>query len=120
MAESQSIRFDRIEGKIDKVYESQNEGFLKIARMEERIISLFKSNEEVFSQIKAMEEAFNHRVDQLEEIVKEQAKTINDQNHQIRDNSIITTRITKLFWAAVTAIPTGWIGLLFYILRERT
>lgn len=120
MAESQTIRLDRIEGKIDTMATDVNNGFVTIGRMEERIISLFKDNEQFQRQLLQIEENFNKRVDTLEQIVAEQSKTINNQNQEIRDNSKVTQRITKLFWAAVTAIPTGWIGLLFYMLRDST
>ncbi len=118
MADSQTVRLDRIEGKIDSMATELNAGFVTIARMEERIIALFKDNEAFQRQITQLEESFNKRVDILETIVAEQSKTINRQNQEIRDNSKVTQRITKLFWAAMTAIPTGWIGLAFYMLRE--
>ena len=107
MSETQSKRLDRIEGKIDKLHE----GFVSLARMEERIVSLFKNNEAIDKQIAQIESSFNKRIDSLENIVKDQADII-------RTNAQVTSRITKLFWAAIAAIPAGWIGLLFYMLRD--
>ena len=96
-----------MEGKIDKLHE----GFVSMARMEERMISLFKSKEATDKQMEKLEDSFNRRIDSLETIVK-------DQSQIIRTNAQITSRITKLFWAAIAAIPAGWIGLLFYMLRD--
>mgnify|MGYP003626016450 FL=1 len=107
MSETQSKRLDRIEGKIDKLHE----GFVSLARMEERIVSLFKNNEAIDKQIAQIENSFNKRIDSLETIVKDQADII-------RTNAQVTSRITKLFWAAIAAIPAGWIGLIFYMLRD--
>jgi phosphoenolpyruvate synthase/pyruvate phosphate dikinase len=107
MSETQSKRLDRIEGKIDKLHE----GFVSLARMEERIVSLFKNNEAIDKQIAQIEKSFNKRIDSLETIVKDQAEII-------RTNAQVTSRITKLFWAAIAAIPAGWIGLIFYMLRD--
>ena len=107
MSETQSKRLDRIEGKIDKLHE----GFVSLARMEERIVSLFKNNEAIDKQIAQIENSFNKRIDSLETIVKDQAEII-------RTNAQVTSRITKLFWAAIAAIPAGWIGLIFYMLRD--
>lgn len=107
MAESQSARLLRIEEKIDKLHE----GFVSLARMEERIISLFKNNEAVEKQITQLQASFDKRIDNLETIVSDQSKII-------YTNAQITSRITKLFWAAMTAIPTGWIGLMFYMYRD--
>jgi hypothetical protein len=118
MTETQAIRLDRIEGKIDNVNQNVNDGFVTIARMEERIISLFKDNEAFHKQIAALEESFNKRIDTLEIIVAEQSKTINTQNNLIGDTAKVTKTISRLFWAAVTAIPTGWISLFFYMMRE--
>tara|TARA_R110000796_G_scaffold10003_3_gene33563 strand:+ start:158 stop:487 length:330 start_codon:yes stop_codon:yes gene_type:complete len=107
MSETQSKRLERMEGKIDKLHE----GFVSMARMEERMISLFKSKEATDKQMEKLEDSFNRRIDSLETIVK-------DQSQIIRTNAQITSRITKLFWAAIAAIPAGWIGLLFYMLRD--
>jgi|TARA_R110000851_G_scaffold24010_3_gene69746 hypothetical protein len=107
MADSQSTRLDRIEGKIDKLHE----GFVSLARMEERIVSLFKNNEAVDKQINQLQASFDKRIDSLESIVSDQSKVI-------YANAQVTSRITKLFWAAMTAIPTGWIGLMFYMFRD--
>ena len=107
MSETQSKRLDRIEGKIDKLHE----GFVSLARMEERIVSLFKNNEAIDKQITQIENSFNKRIDSLEAIVQSQADII-------RTNSQVASRVTKLFWAAIAAIPAGWIGLLFYMLRD--
>jgi hypothetical protein len=107
MPDTQSKRLDRIEGKIDKLHE----GFVSMARMEERIISLFKNSETVSKQIANIEASFNKRIDSLETIVSDQSKTI-------FTNAQVTSRITKLFWAAIAVIPTGWIGLVFYMLRD--
>ena len=79
--------------------------------MEERIVSLFKNNEAIDKQIAQIENSFNKRIDSLETIVKSQADII-------QTNAQVTSRITKLFWAAIAAIPAGWIGLLFYMLRD--
>ena len=79
--------------------------------MEERIISLFKNNEATEKQISRLQESFDKRIDILEGIVADQSKII-------FTNAQVATRITKLFWAAMTAIPTGWIGLMFYLFRD--
>jgi len=107
MSETQSKRLERMEGKIDKLHE----GFVSLARMEERIVSLFKNKEATDKQMEKLEESFNKRIDSLESIVKDQADII-------RTNAQVTSRITKLFWAAIAAIPAGWIGLIFYMLRD--
>ena len=107
MSETQSKRLERMEGKIDKLHE----GFVSMARMEERIVSLFKNKEATDKQMEKLEESFNKRIDSLENIVKDQADII-------RTNAQVTSRITKLFWAAIAAIPAGWIGLIFYMLRD--
>ena len=75
------------------------------------MISLFKSKEATDKQMEKLEDSFNRRIDSLETIVK-------DQSQIIRTNAQVTSRITKLFWAAIAAIPAGWIGLLFYMLRD--
>ena len=107
MADSQNTRLDRIEGKIDKLHE----GFVSLARMEERIISLFKNTEATEKQISQLQASFNKRIDTLEAIVLDQSKII-------FTNAQVTTRITKLFWAAMTAIPTGWVGLMYFLFRD--
>ena len=107
MSETQSKRLERMEGKIDKLHE----GFVSMARMEERIVSLFKNKEATDKQMEKLEESFNKRIDSLETIVTDQSKII-------YTNAQVTSRITKLFWAAMTAIPTGWIGLMFYMFRD--
>ena len=107
MSETQRKRLERMEGKIDKLHE----GFVSMARMEERIVSLFKNKEATDKQMEKLEESFNKRIDSLETIVTDQSKII-------YTNAQVTSRITKLFWAAMTAIPTGWIGLMFYMFRD--
>ena len=107
MSDTQSTRLDRIEGKIDKLHE----GFVSLARMEERIISLFKNNEAVERQISQLQANFDKRIDILEAIVSDQSKIITS-------NAQVTSRISKLFWAAMTAIPTGWVGLMYFFFRD--
>lgn len=107
MAETQGTRLDRIEGKIDKLHE----GFVSLARIEERMISQFKTNEQVESQLLHLKGEFNKRIDGLQEIINSQAQTI-------FINSQITSKINKGFWLIVFGIPTGTIGLLFFMLRS--
>ena len=107
MSETQINRLERMEGKIDKLHE----GFVSMARMEERMISLFRSKEETDKQMDKLESSFNKRMEKLEKVVTDQSKII-------IATAQVSSRITKLFWAAVASIPAGWIGLFFYSLRE--
>lgn len=106
MADSQNTRLDRIEGKIDKLHE----GFVSLARMEEKFISQFKTNEQVEGQLKQMRIDINKRFENA-------AKVAEKQSEKIFVNSQITSKVNKLFWLVVFGIPTGLMGLAFFMVR---
>ena len=106
MADSQNTRLDRIEGKIDKLHE----GFVSLARMEEKFISQFKTNEQVEGQLKQMRMDINKRFENA-------AKVAEKQSEKIFVNSQITSKVNKLFWLVVFGIPTGLMGLAFFMVR---
>ena len=106
MADSQNTRLDRIEGKIDKLHE----GFVSLARMEEKFISQFKTNEQVEGQLKQMRMDINKRFETA-------ARVAEKQSEKIFVNSQITSKVNKLFWLVVFGIPTGLMGLAFFMVR---
>lgn len=87
----QSARLDRIEQKIDQM----SEAIIALARAEEKIITLTEFGKQQGEQILTL----INRVDRLEELVRQNASTVNI--------------INKLFWIVIAAAATAITGMLF-------
>ncbi len=87
----QSARLDRIEQKIDQM----SEAIIALARAEEKIITLTEFGKQQGEQILTL----INRVDRLEELVRQNASTVNV--------------INKLFWIVIAAAATAITGMLF-------
>ena len=87
----QSARLDRIETKIDQM----SDAIISLARAEEKIITLTEFGKQQGEQILT----HINRVDRLEELVRNNAATVNI--------------INKIFWVVIAAAATGITGMLF-------
>ena len=87
----QSARLDRIETKIDQM----SDAIISLARAEEKIITLTEFGKQQGEQILTL----INRVDRLEELVRNNAATVNI--------------INKIFWVVIAAAATGITGMLF-------
>jgi ribosome-binding ATPase YchF (GTP1/OBG family) len=87
----QSARLDRIEQKIDQM----SEAIIALARAEEKIITLTDFGKQQGQQILTL----INRVDRLEDLVRQNASTVNV--------------INKIFWVVIAAAATGITGMLF-------
>jgi len=87
----QSARLDRIEQKIDQM----SEAIIALARAEEKIITLTEFGKQQGEQILTL----INRVDRLEDLVRQNASTVNV--------------INKLFWIVIAAAATAITGMLF-------
>ena len=87
----QSARLDRIEQKIDQM----SEAIIALARAEEKIITLTEFGKQQGEQILTL----INRVDRLEDLVRQNASTVNI--------------INKLFWIVIAAAATAITGMLF-------
>ena len=87
----QSARLDRIETKIDQMADA----IVSLARAEEKIITLTEFGKQQGEQILTL----INRVDRLEELVRNNAATVNI--------------INKIFWVVIAAAATGITGMLF-------
>ena len=87
----QAARLDRIEQKIDQM----SEAIIALARAEEKIITLTEFGKQQGEQILTL----INRVDKLEELVRQNASTVNI--------------INKLFWIVIAAAATAITGMLF-------
>jgi len=87
----QANRLDRIEKKIDVMQEA----IVALARAEEKITTLTEFGKQQGEQILAL----INRVDRLEDLVRQNASTVNI--------------INKIFWVVIAAAATGITGMLF-------
>jgi|SRR6056300_15402 len=87
----QGNRLDRIEKKIDVMQEA----IVALARAEEKITTLTDFGKQQGEQILAL----INRVDRLEDLVRQNASTVNI--------------INKIFWVVIAAAATGITGMLF-------
>ncbi len=87
----QANRLDRIEKKIDVMQEA----IVALARAEEKITTLTDFGKQQGEQILAL----INRVDRLEDLVRQNASTVNI--------------INKIFWVVIAAAATGITGMLF-------
>jgi len=87
----QAARLDRIEMKIDQM----SEAIIALARAEEKISTLTDFGKQQGEQILTL----INRVDRLENMVRENASTVNI--------------INKIFWVVIAAAATGITGMLF-------
>jgi hypothetical protein len=79
--ETQSVRLDRIEEKIDKL----SDAMISLARAEEKLIAIEKNNHANFERMNR----FSQKLDGIEDKVNENVRTVNI--------------ITKLFWVAIAS-----------------
>jgi hypothetical protein len=84
-------RFDRIEGKIDKL----TDAVTKIARVEEQLISS------------------NRRIDKLETSVGKAELDINKVAELARNNASVSKFADKLFWVVITAL----VSFVFFLFK---
>ena len=89
----QANRLDRIEKKIDVMQEA----IVALARAEEKITTLTDFGKQQGEQILAL----INRVDRLEDLVRQNASTVNI--------------INKIFWVVIAAAATGITGMLFML-----
>jgi len=87
----QSQRLDRIEQKIDQMADA----IIALARAEEKITTLTEFGKQQGEQILTL----INRVDRLENMVRDNAGTVNI--------------INKIFWVVIAAAATGITGMLF-------
>lgn len=87
----QALRLDRIEKKIDVMQDA----IVALARAEEKITTLTDFGKQQGEQILAL----INRVDRLEDLVRQNASTVNI--------------INKIFWVVIAAAATGITGMLF-------
>jgi len=87
----QSARLDRIEQKIDQM----SEAIIALARAEEKIITHTEFGKQQGEQILTL----INRVDRLEDLVRQNASTVNI--------------INKIFWIVIAAAATAITGMLF-------
>jgi ribosome-binding ATPase YchF (GTP1/OBG family) len=87
----QSQRLDRIEQKIDQMADA----IIALARAEEKITTLTEFGKQQGEQILTL----INRVDRLENMVRDNASTVNI--------------INKIFWVVIAAAATGITGMLF-------
>ena len=87
----QAARLDSIEMKIDQM----SEAIIALARAEEKISTLTDFGKQQGEQILTL----INRVDRLENMVRENASTVNI--------------INKIFWVVIAAAATGITGMLF-------
>lgn len=88
---AQSARLDRIEEKIDKL----SDAIISLARAEEKIATMAEFSRQQGEQILTL----INRVDKLDQVVRENAATVNI--------------INKLFWIVIAAAATAITGMLF-------
>jgi ribosome-binding ATPase YchF (GTP1/OBG family) len=88
---AQSARLDRIEEKIDKL----SDAIISLARAEEKIATMAEFGKQQGEQILTL----INRVDKLDQVVRENAATVNI--------------INKLFWIVIAAAATAITGMLF-------
>lgn len=83
--ETQAVRLDRIEDKIDKL----SDAMISLARAEEKLIAIEKNNHANFERMNR----FSQKLDAIEDKVNENAHTVNI--------------INKMFWIAIVASVTA-------------
>jgi len=79
--ETQSVRLDRIEEKIDKL----SDAMISLARAEEKLIAIEKNNHANFERMNR----FSQKLDIIEDKVNDNARTV--------------SLINKMFWIAISA-----------------
>jgi hypothetical protein len=79
--ETQSVRLDRIEEKIDKL----SDAMISLARAEEKLIAIEKNNHANFERMNR----FSQKLDTIEDKVNDNARTV--------------SLINKMFWIAISA-----------------
>ena len=89
--ETQSMRLDRIEEKIDKL----SDAMISLARAEEKLIAIEKSNHANFERMNR----FSEKIDSLDDKVNQNAHTVN--------------LIVRLFWIALAASATAVASHMF-------
>ena len=82
MAESQGVRLDRIESKLDKLAEAM----VSLARAEEKMNGMKEDHEKMYDRV-------NRLSAKLDEI-----------DRKVEDNAHTVQIINKLFWVAIVAI----------------
>lgn len=87
----QSRRLDNIERKLD----AMSEAIISLARAEEKISTITEFGKQQSAQLLTL----INRVDKLEELVRQNASTVNI--------------INKIFWVVIAAAATGITGMLF-------
>ena len=87
----QAARLDRIEQKIDQM----STAIISLARAEEKIATMAEFGKQQGEQILTL----INRVDKLDQVVRENAATVNI--------------INKLFWIVIAAAATAITGMLF-------
>ena len=86
-----AARLDRIEEKIDKL----SDAIISLARAEEKIATMAEFGKQQGEQILTL----INRVDKLDQVVRENAATVNI--------------INRLFWIVIAAAATAITGMLF-------
>ena len=89
--ETQSMRLDRIEEKIDKL----SDAMISLARAEEKLIAIEKSNHANYERMNRLSE----KIDALDDKVNDNAHTVGV--------------IIKLFWLALAASATAVASHIF-------
>jgi len=79
--ETQSVRLDRIEEKIDKL----SDAMISLARAEEKLIAIEKNNHANFERMNR----FSQKLDIIEDKVNDNARTV--------------SLINRMFWVAISA-----------------
>jgi len=79
--ETQSVRLDRIEEKIDKL----SDAMISLARAEEKLIAIEKNNHANFERMNR----FSQKLDIIEDKVNDNARTV--------------SLINRMFWIAISA-----------------
>ena len=87
----QTRRLDSIEKKLD----AMGEAIISLARAEEKIHTITEFGKQQSAQLSTL----INRVDKLEELVRQNASTVNI--------------INKIFWVVIAAAATGITGMLF-------
>lgn len=92
-AEAINERFDRIEKKIDKL----SDAMVSLARTEEKIMAMEADRANLLERVNRHSE----KLDQL--------------NDEVKENSRVTSNITKITWVVVTALLTGLVKITFFM-----
>lgn len=88
----QESRLDRIESKIDDL----SKAMISLARAEEKLTSIEKNNYASYERMNR----FSRKIDSLEKIVNDNARTI--------------AFINRFFWTVTTVFVSGGLGMYFF------